>query len=402
MGDSSTSLLGSEVMPTLIGGKRYLGCGGPPLESINPATGEFIASFTRCGVGDVQHAVDEAERAFPGWAAQPPLARAEALLRLADVVERRGDELAAIDTADNGSPIREMRNDVRIAASQVRYFASLALMARGETIPVAHDRLNYTLRQPFGVTARIIPFNHPLMFAVAKIAAPLVAGNTVVLKPSEFTSLSILALVDDLIDIFPPGVVNVVTGTGHDVGDALVADPRVRRIAFIGSSETGRSIQRRAAEVAVKTVTLELGGKNPIVIFPDADIDAALDGVVRGMNFTWQGQSCGSTSRLIVHQDLHAEFVGKLAERIGNLRVGDPGEDSTDTGAMVHQGQFDKARRYIGIGLEDGARLVVGGGRPTAPELARGLVRRREPGQSNRPGGNLRPGPGRDAVPRLR
>jgi acyl-CoA reductase-like NAD-dependent aldehyde dehydrogenase len=142
MGDSSTSLLGSEVMPTLIGGKRYLGCGGPPLESINPATGEFIASFTRCGVGDVQHAVDEAERAFPGWAAQPPLARAEALLRLADVVERRGDELAAIDTADNGSPIREMRNDVRIAASQVRYFASLALMARGETIPVAHDRLN--------------------------------------------------------------------------------------------------------------------------------------------------------------------------------------------------------------------------------------------------------------------
>jgi acyl-CoA reductase-like NAD-dependent aldehyde dehydrogenase len=370
---SGTSLLGSEVMPTLIGGKRYLGCGGPPIESTNPATGEFIASFTRCGVRDVQHAVDEAERAFPGWAAQPPLARAEALLRLADVVERRGDELAAIDTADNGSPIREMRNDVRIAASQVRYFASLALMARGETIPVAHDRLDYTLRQPFGVTARIIPFNHPLMFAVAKIAAPLVAGNTVVLKPSEFTSLSILALVDDLIDIFPPGVVNVVTGTGHDVGDALVADPRVRRIAFIGSSETGRSIQRRAAEVAVKTVTLELGGKNPIVIFPDADIDAALDGVVRGMNFTWQGQSCGSTSRLIVHQDLHAEFVGKLAERIGNLRVGDPGEDSTDTGAMVHQGQFDKARRYIGIGLEDGARLVVGGGRPTAPELARGL-----------------------------
>ena len=373
MSSSGKTLLGSEVMPTVVGGKRYLGCGGPPLESTNPATGERIASFTRCGVLDVQHAVDEAERAFPEWAAQSPLARAAALLRLADVVERRGDELAAIDTADNGSPIREMRNDVRIAASQLRYFAGLALMARGETIPVAHDRLDYTLRQPFGVTARIIPFNHPLMFAVAKIAAPLIAGNTVVLKPSEFTSLSILALVDDLIDIFPPGVVNVVTGMGHDVGDALVADPRVRRIAFIGGSETGRAIQRRAAEVAVKTVTLELGGKNPIVIFPDADLDAALDGVVRGMNFTWQGQSCGSTSRLIVHQELHAEFVGKLAERIGRLRIGDPCEESTDTGAMVHQGQFDKVRRYIGLGLEDGARLVVGGGRPTAPELARGL-----------------------------
>jgi acyl-CoA reductase-like NAD-dependent aldehyde dehydrogenase len=360
-------------MPTLIGGQRHLGSGGDPIESVNPATGEVIARFTRCGTNDVRLAVDAAQHAFPAWAAQPPLARAAALLRLADVVERRAEELAAIDTADNGSPIREMRNDVRIATSQVRYFAGLALMARGETIPVAHDRLDFTLRQPFGVVARIIPFNHPLMFAVAKIAAPLVAGNTIVLKPSEFTSLSVLALVDDLIEIFPPGVVNVVTGMGHDVGDALVADPRVRRIAFIGGSETGRAIQRRAAEVAVKTVTLELGGKNPIVVFPDADLEAALDGVVRGMNFTWQGQSCGSTSRLIVHQDMHAEFVARLAERIGKLRVGDPADDSTESGAIVHQGQFDKISRYIGLGLEGGGRLVAGGGPPAAPELARGL-----------------------------
>jgi acyl-CoA reductase-like NAD-dependent aldehyde dehydrogenase len=372
MGKPAVHLSANGVLPTLIGGQRHLGSGGDPIESLNPATGELIARFTRCGPRDVQLAVDAAQRAFPAWAAQPPLARAAALLRLADVVERRAEELAAIDSADNGSPIREMRNDVRIATSQVRYFAGLALMARGETIPVAHDRLDYTLRQPYGVVARIIPFNHPLMFAVAKIAAPLVAGNTVVLKPSEFTSLSILALVDELIDIFPPGVVNVVTGTGQDVGDALVADPRVRRIAFIGGSATGRAIQRRAAEVAVKTVTLELGGKNPIVVFPDADLDAALDGVVRGMNFTWQGQSCGSTSRLIVHHDLHAQFVGKLAERIGKLKVGNPCEDSTDTGALVHQGQFDKVRRYIGLGHEDGGRLVVGGGRPTAPELAGG------------------------------
>jgi acyl-CoA reductase-like NAD-dependent aldehyde dehydrogenase len=373
MGKPAVHLSVNGLMPTLIGGQRHLGSGGDPIESVNPATAEVIARFTRCGTSDVRLAVDAAQRAFPAWAAQPPLARAAALLRLADVVERRAEELAAIDSADNGSPIREMRNDVRIATSQVRYFAGLALMGRGETIPVAHDRLDYTLRQPYGVVARIIPFNHPLMFAVAKIAAPLIAGNTVVLKPSEFTSLSILALVDDLIDIFPPGVVNVVTGTGQDVGDALVADPRVRRIAFIGGSETGRAIQRRAAEVAVKTVTLELGGKNPIVVFPDADLDAALDGVVRGMNFTWQGQSCGSTSRLIVHQDLHSEFVARLAERIGKLRIGDPGEDSTETGAIVHQGQFDKIRRYIGLGLEGGARLVAGGGPPTAPELARGL-----------------------------
>ena len=362
-----------DVLPTVIDGRRHQGTGGAAIRSINPATGESIGWFTRCGPDDVCLAVDAAERAFPGWSARAPLERAETLLRLADVVEARGEELASIDSTDNGSPIREMRNDVRSAAAQVRHFAHLALLAGGQTIPVSHDRLDYTLRQPFGAIGRVIPFNHPLMFAVAKMAAPLIAGNTVVLKPSEYTSLSILALVDDLIEIFPPGVVNVVTGFGHDVGDALVADPRVRRIAFIGSSETGRAIQRRAAEVAVKTVTLELGGKNPIVIFPDADLDAALDGVVRGMNFTWQGQSCGSTSRLIIHRDVHEAFISRLADRMRSLRVGDPLDEETDTGAIVHQGQFDKVMRYIGIGHEGGGRLVVGGQRAKVPALEGGL-----------------------------
>ncbi len=184
--------------------------------------------------------------------------------------------------ADNGSPIREMRRDAGIAAAQLRYFAGLALHVRGETIPVAHDRLNYTLAQPFGVVGRIIPFNHPLMFAAGRLGAPLIAGNTVILKPSEHTSLSALRLGELIREVFPPGVVNIVAGYGAEAGDALVAHPGVRRIAFTGSAAVGRAIQQRAATHVVKTVTLELGGKNPIVVLPDADLDAAVDGALRG------------------------------------------------------------------------------------------------------------------------
>jgi acyl-CoA reductase-like NAD-dependent aldehyde dehydrogenase len=266
-----------------------------------------------------------------------------------------------------------MRIDVAIGMAELRYFAGLALQLRGETIPVANGRLNYTLREPFGVVGRIVPFNHPLLFATMKIGAPLVAGNTVVLKPSEQTSLSALVLAEELARIFPPGVVNVVTGYGAEAGDAIVAHPHVPRLAFIGLAETGRAIQARAAGVAVKTVTLECGGKNPIVVFPDADLGAALEGVVRGMNFSFQGQSCGSTSRLIVHEDIHESFVGALAERIDGLRVGLPADDATQVGALVSEAQLDKVSGYVELGKAEGATLVTGGNRPEAAELADGF-----------------------------
>ena len=370
------TLVGSDPLPTLIGGERVFAGNGALIDSINPATGEVIARFPRCDAADVDRAVKAAAAAFPAWAALPSGERAAALYRLADVIETRAKELAQIDVADNGSPIREMRNDSRIAAEWIRHHANLALSIRGETIPTGHDRLDYTLRQPYGVVGRIVPFNHPLMFATAKIAAPLIAGNTVLVKPSEHTSLSVLALVDDLAEIFPAGVVNILTGYGAEAGDAIVAHPEIRRLAFIGSAATGRGIQRRVAEVSVKTITLELGGKNPIVIFPDADVDQAVDGALRGMNFTWQGQSCGSTSRLIVHESIHDDFVGRLAERIGALRSGLPDDESTDTGAIVNQGQYDKVRSYIQIGQEEGARLVVGGTVADGPDLANGLFLR--------------------------
>jgi acyl-CoA reductase-like NAD-dependent aldehyde dehydrogenase len=364
---------GVETVPMLIGGEFRGARSGERIDSLNPATGEVCARFPRGTAEDVDDAVQAATRAFATWRHTPPLERAACLMRLADLMLEHAHELAMCDVTENGSPIREMRGDVDKAVGTVRYFAGLALQLRGDTVPGQSNRLNYTLMQPFGVVGRIIPFNHPLMFAAGKAAAPLVAGNTIILKPSEHTSTSALKLAELFHEAFPPGVVNVVTGLGAEAGDALVAHPQVRRIAFTGSAEIGRMIQARAAEVAVKHVSLELGGKNPIVVFPDADVEAAVDGALRGMAFTWQGQSCGSTSRLLVHRSLHEQVVGRLAEEMDALRSGLPEDEATDTGAIVHRGQFDKVMRYVEIGREEGARLVVGGGPPADAALARGI-----------------------------
>ncbi|HET6185395.1 MAG TPA: aldehyde dehydrogenase family protein, partial [Trebonia sp.] len=369
----TTAIPDTGTMQMLIGGELRPARSGAALEAVNPATGELLALVPRASAEDVSDAVDAAQRAFPGWRATPPQERAERVLRLAQHLLDHGDELAMLDVRDNGSPIREMLGDISLAVSWIRHFAGMALHIRGETMQTGHDRVNYTLRAPYGVVGRIIPFNHPLMFATSKIAAPLIAGNTVVLKPSEDTSLSALALAGALRELFPPGVVNIVTGTGAEAGDALVTHPGVRRLAFIGSPGTGRAIQARAASAAVKAVTLELGGKNPLVVFPDANLDEAVDGAVRGMNFTWQGQSCGSTSRLLVHEGIHDEFVERLGARIAELRSGDPSDPDTDTGAIVSAKQHEKVTSYIALGRQEGARLVCGGGPPEGEQFASGL-----------------------------
>ncbi|MGH2889772.1 MAG: aldehyde dehydrogenase family protein [Solirubrobacteraceae bacterium] len=362
-----------QTLPILIGGDFQTARGGETIDAINPATGETIARFPRCREEDVNDAVVAAQAAFERWRHTPPLERARCALALADLIAEHARELALLDVTENGSPIKEMRNDANIAIGTLRYFAGVALELRGDTIPGEAGRVNYTLMQPYGVVGRIIPFNHPMMFAAGKMAAPLIAGNTVILKPSEHTSTSTLRLAELINEVYPPGVVNVVTGYGEEAGDALVTHPGVRRIAFTGAAAIGRRIQERAASQVIKTVSLELGGKNPIVVFPDADVDAAIDGALRGMAFTWQGQSCGSTSRLIVHESLHDEFVGRLAERMGALRSGMPDDEQTDTGAIVHRRQFEKVMSYLELGREEGLRVVVGGGPPDDPALARGM-----------------------------
>jgi betaine-aldehyde dehydrogenase len=377
------------TLPILIAGEFRGSAGGETVDAINPATAEPFARIPRCTAEDVDAAVRAAHQAFPAWRAAPPTERARLLLELADALVRNKEELALLDADDMGSPVSALRVDVEIGAAELRYFAGLALQVRGETIPGAAGRLNFTLREPFGVVGRLIPFNHPLLFATMKIGAPLVTGNTLVLKPSEHTSVSALRLAEEFRRIFPPGVINVITGYGQEAGDALVTHPLVRRLAFIGAAETGRRILARAADVAIKTVTLECGGKNPIIILPDADVDLAIDAVVRGMNLTFQGQSCGSTSRLLVHQDLHPEFVERLAQRLDATEVGLPRDDSTQMGPLVNESQLEKVQRYIQLGRADGFTLVSGGDRPESDALRRGYFIRPALFDAVRPGSRL-------------
>lgn len=357
----------------IIGGQRREAADGGTLDATNPATGELIGMVPHATADDVADAVAAAATAFEQWRQLDPQQWCDSLAQLADVIEAHGDELAMLDVLDNGSPIREMRNDVQFAADLLRYYSSLVMQTRGSTIPTSYDRLNYTLRQPFGVVARIIPFNHPLLFAASRIGAPLAAGNTLIIKPSEYTSLSALRIGELANEVLPPGVVNVVTGLGTTTGDALVTSPEIRRVSFTGSAETGRRILARAVSVNLKTVTLELGGKNPLVVFPDADLETAVDGAVRGMNFTWQGQSCGSTSRLIVHASVYEELVGRLTARVDAIRSGDPADPATETGSLVNTLQLDKVTSFIKIAGEDGARLVAGGYRLAGGQYDRGL-----------------------------
>jgi betaine-aldehyde dehydrogenase len=348
----------------LIGGELVDSAHGATLPVTDPARGETIATIPRAGTDDVESAVAAAHAAFPAWRRTPAAERATLVTRLANLIEQHGEELALIDTIDNGTPLRVMRGDFSIAVAQLRYLAGLALEVRGDTLPTPEiGSLDFTVREPFGVVARIVPFNHPLMFAATKLAAPLLTGNTIVLKPAEHTSLSALRLAELCQGLFPPGVVNVISGRGSEIGDHLVGHRDVARVALVGSVATGLRVQREAAREHVKAVTLELGGKNPIVVFPDANRAAALAGVIQGMNFTWQGQSCGSTSRLYVHRSLYEGFTAELATAIDDLVVGDPLDPATDVGAIVSAEQYASVCRYIEQATADRrVRLLAGGG----------------------------------------
>ena len=332
---------------------------------VNPATEEIIAEVAVAGPDDVDAAVDSAAAAATEWRRAGWSERAAAVAALADAIEANASELAAMDVADAGIPIRGMRRDVANAINYLRYFAGLASELKGHSIETPIGSLHLTVREPFGVVGRIIPFNHPLQFAAAAIAAPLVAGNAVVLKPAEQTPLSALLLARLAEGILPPGTVNVVPG-GADAGSALVRHPRVRRIGFTGSVATGRAVLRDAAD-GIKVVTLELGGKNPLVILPDVGADSAAEIALIGMNLQrTAGQSCGSTSRVYVHPDRREAFVEALSERFERLRVGDPADEETDVGPVAFLSHRDHVRDCIRSGIADGARLCCGG--PDAPE----------------------------------
>ncbi len=342
------------------------------LAVIEPATGAPLAEVAAAGVEDVARAVDAAHDACPAWARTPAAQRARCLERLAARLEARAAELSVLEARDSGNPIRNMRRDVERSIEFLRYFAGLAHELQGRTVPVEPGVLNYTLRQPLGVVAGIVPFNHPLLFACLKLAPALVAGNTFVLKPSEETPLSALELAALSQDLLPAGVFNVVTGLGHTAGAALAGHPRVRRISFTGGAATGREILRLAAKNMVPA-TLELGGKNPNVVLPDVDVETAASVALAGMNLGVQGQSCASGTRLLLHGDRHDAVVEALVKKLKGVRIGPPTDERTEMGTLVSERHLSRVQAWVRRGQADGATLVVGGSHLRQPEaLAQG------------------------------
>lgn len=356
----------------LIDGQPRAASDGSWIESLNPATEELLGRVPAGTADDVDDAVTAAAAAQVPWAATDVSERASALRALASGLLEQAEDIARLDALDTGSTIGKMRDDVAKAARHIDFFAGLGYELKGETIPATAGNLHLTVREPVGVVGRIVPFNHPIMFAASRLAAPLMAGNAVVLKPPEQAPLSSTLLGELCRQHLPPGVVNIITGHGDTAGAALVRHPAVRRLALTGSAATGMGVQRDAASVGIKDITLELGGKNPCIIFPDADQEAALEAAVRGMNFAWQGQSCGSVSRLFVHTSAYDRTVAAVAEAVSSLVVGDPTDPRSDMGPMITLEQRDKVMRYVSSGVEDGARLVTGGGVPDGPGFARG------------------------------
>jgi acyl-CoA reductase-like NAD-dependent aldehyde dehydrogenase len=348
----------------LVGGRLVGAPHTATYELTSPVDGRTIASVPDADSTLVDEAVAHAEAAFPAWRDCDVLERAALVEKLADIAEAHIDDLALLDAVDGGAPIAVMAGDVRMAAGLCRYFAGLALEMKGVSLPARTSGMHMTVRQPYGVVAKIIPFNHPILFALGKIAAPLVAGNCVVLKPAEATPLSALYLGSLIQNLFPPGVVQIVVGDGPAVPQALVRHPGVHRIGFTGSEGTGRSILQDAAQVGVKEVSLELGGKNALIAYPDSDPAEVAAGAVQGMNFTWSGQSCGSTSRLLVHESIADEVVAGIVQLLEKHVIGSPLDPDIDQGPLVSRGQYDKVLRYIAAAVEKGAVVAAGGGRP--------------------------------------
>lgn len=359
----------------LIAGEMTTGEGGASgqwIDSHDPATLEPLGRVPAASARDVARAVESAAEAQRAWSLRSMAERASGLRALAVAIRARSQEILELEARDTGNTIGKLQADVQIAAGYLEYFAGLGTELKGETIPATAKGLHFTVREPYGVVARIVPFNHPFMFAAAHLAAPLMAGNAVVVKTPETSPLSGTLLGELCRATLPKGLVNIVHGLGSGAGEALVRHPLVRRIGFTGSVPTGLAIQRVAAESGVKHVTLELGGKNPLIVFPDADLDRVVEMAVAGMNFSWAGQSCGSTSRLLLHESVHDELVERIAAKIRSLRLGSPLDPASEMGPVNSARHYERVLEFIAGARVEGARCMTGGARPSGETFARG------------------------------
>jgi aldehyde dehydrogenase (NAD+) len=350
--------------PLFIGGKFVDGAANKTFAAINPATGETICQVAEADATDVDRAVKAAREALERgpWKTMNAADRGRLMFKLADLVEKQAEELAAVEALNSGKLINDARGDVRGVVDTLRYYAGWADKIEGRTVPVRGNFLSYTLRQPVGVVGQIIPWNFPLLMLAWKWGPALACGNTIVMKLAEQTPITGIRMGELALEAgFPAGVINILNGFGEKTGAALVAHPDVDKIAFTGHYETAKIIQKSAADT-LKRVTCELGGKSPNVVFADADMDKAVQGAFHAIYFHG-GQCCTAGSRLFVEEKIRKEFVERLAAKAKQRKLGDPLDETSEQGPQVSQEQLDKIMGYVELGQKQGAKMVTGGKR---------------------------------------
>src|SRR5437763_1641062 len=363
----------TQVEGLIIDGQRVTASDGQAFDVYDPSSGEVLASVSKATKADVRGAVESARAALDSkaWAGIAPAERGRIMHRIAQAIRDRAEPLAELESRDNGKPLRQARTDVQVAARYFEFFAGIADKIMGNTIPLGPGFLDYTLREPIGVAAQLVPWNYPIQIGARGVAPALAAGCTVVLKPSSEAPMTALKLGEIGLQCgLPPGVLNVVPGTGSEAGVALASDPDSNQLTFTGSVDVGVQVAKMAAENVVPVV-MELGGKSPNVVFADADLDLTVQGVANAI-FQNAGQTCSAGSRLLVERKAHAPLVERLAARARTMRVG-PGVTDPDMGPIISKRQLETIERYVTVGRSEGAAVAAGGERPSDPSLGRGF-----------------------------
>ena len=339
----------------------------------NPAEESEIARVPRCGEKDVNRSVESARLAFHSWRRESARERGNRLRRLADALEAEGESLARLLALETGNALStQARPEIGAMVEMFRYFAGIATEIKGTTVPWSNDTLCYTTREPLGVVGAIIPWNAPLFLTAAKLGPSLAAGNTAVIKAAEQAPLAVLRCLEIMQDYFPPGVANYISGYGEEAGKPLAEHPHVRKISFTGSCDVGKMILRYAAD-KLCPVTLELGGKSPNIIMRDADLDLAANGILTGMRFTRQGQSCSAGSRVYIHEDVFDDVIERAIKLMAKLKIGSPLDEATQVGTIVSREQYERVLGYLDLARNtNGARILCGGGRPKGKQFAKG------------------------------
>jgi len=362
-----------EIENLIIDGGRVGASDGGTFDVYDPSTGEIFTRVAKATKADVDRAVQSAQAAMESksWGGMVPAERGRILFRIAQAIRDAADELAPLESRDNGKPLRQARTDVQVAARYFEFFAGIADKIMGQTIPLGPGFLDYTIREPIGVSAQIIPWNYPIQIGARGVAPALAAGCAVVLKPAEEAPMTALRLGEiALRSGLPPGVLNVVPGLGPEAGAALASHPGINQLTFTGSVEVGILVAKMAADNIVPVV-MELGGKSPNIVFADADRDLAVTGVANAI-FQNAGQTCSAGSRLLVERAAHDAILERLLAHVQRMRIG-PGPSDPDLGPIISKKQLETIERYVAIGRDEGARVAAGGGRPPDPSLGRGF-----------------------------